>query len=41
MIRDLATETIKAVSDHLEVLEDTGQVEPDTLDKVRTALVKP
>jgi predicted outer membrane protein len=41
MIRDLATETIKAVSDHLEVLEDTGQVEPDTLDKVRNALVKP
>jgi len=41
MIRDLATETIKAVSDHMEVLEDTGQVEPGTLDKVRNALAKP
>ena len=41
MIRDMAIETIKAVSDHLEVLEDTGQVEPDTFEKVRKAVVKP
>lgn len=41
MIRDLATETIKAVSDHMEVLEDTGQVETDTFEKVRKAVVKP
>ena len=41
MIRDMAIETIKAVSDHLEVLEDTGQVEADTFEKVRKAVVKP
>jgi predicted outer membrane protein len=41
MIRDLATETIMAVSDHMEVLEDTGQVEPDTFDEVRKDVVKP
>lgn len=39
LIRDLAIEANIAVSDHLEVLEDTGLVEPQTLENVEAAVV--
>ena len=40
LIRDLAIEANLAVSDHLEVLEDTGLVEAKTLEGVEAAVVK-
>jgi predicted outer membrane protein len=40
VIRDLAIEANTAVSDHLEVLEDTGLVEPRTFDEVAKAVLK-
>ncbi len=40
LIRDLAIEANLAVSDHLEVLEDTGLVETKTLENVEAAVVK-
>jgi predicted outer membrane protein len=37
-IRDLAIEANKAVSDHMEVLEDTGLVEPETFADVASTI---
>lgn len=41
VIRDLAIEANIAVSDHLQVLEDTGLVERSTFDDVASAVIKP
>ncbi|HYN97512.1 MAG TPA: DUF4142 domain-containing protein [Pilimelia sp.] len=40
LIRDLAVETNLAVSDHLQVLEDTGLVERKTFETVEEAVTK-
>jgi predicted outer membrane protein len=39
LIRDLAIEANKAVSDHMEVLEDTGLVKAQTLESVEKTVV--
>lgn len=41
LIRDMAIEANKAVSDHQEVLEDTGLVNASTFEKIEAAVVKP
>jgi predicted outer membrane protein len=41
LVRDMAIEANKAVSDHQEVLEDTGLVDASTFEKVELAVVKP
>jgi predicted outer membrane protein len=41
VIRDLAIEANIAVSDHLQVLEDTGLVEPRTFEDVASTVVTP
>jgi predicted outer membrane protein len=40
VIRDLAIEANLAVSDHMEVLEDTGMVEPKSFEEVQKAVLK-